>query len=177
MLSLPFVSQAERCSIAARWSALIEHSQTTATRQPMLPSAATVAASLSMFRPSLLSQKSALVLGKRKYGQPSWRCQKHPCTRMTAPHFGRTRSGFPGSFLPCNRKRKPRRQSSRRTISSGLVSLAWIRDINAERVPLSITSTISGISRLVCSTQVNWCNRHLCRPWWAWRGLQQFPAR
>ena len=29
-------------------------------------------------------------------------------------------------------------------ISSGLVSLAWIRDISAERVLASITSTISG---------------------------------
>lgn len=62
---------------------------------------------------------------------------------MTALYFGKTRSGWPGRLLACSRKRKPLRNSSRRTRSSGLVFFPRIPAIIRDRTAGETTSANS----------------------------------
>ncbi len=123
------------------------HSQTTAQYHPDTANAFSAAASLTWLLRNLVSQKSVRVFGRRNKGQDSWRCQKQPWTKTTERHFGRMRSGRPGSVLPCSRYRRPACQRSFRTRTSGPVFLLRIRDINAERLSALIKSTTSAESR------------------------------
>ena len=58
-------------------------------------------------------------------------CQKQPLTKMTFRRDGKTMSGVPGKSRRCKRNRYPREWRTRRTATSGAVSLPRIRDINA----------------------------------------------
>lgn len=60
-----------------------------------------------------------------------WECQKQPLTKMTFRRDGKTMSGVPGKSRRCKRNRYPREWRTRRTATSGAVSLPRIRDINA----------------------------------------------
>ena len=79
---------------------LIAHSQTTFTRHPALLSATMFRLSLATFSSNLRAQKSGLVAGVVVKRHPLCLCQKQPCTKITAPYPGKTRSGLPGRPLP-----------------------------------------------------------------------------
>lgn len=72
------------------------HSQTIITRQPAVFNCSTAAASRATFLLNFSIQNSVLDLGVVATLQPSCRCQKQPCTKMTVRYFVRTMSGFPG---------------------------------------------------------------------------------
>ena len=61
----------------------VSHSQMVITRQPAARSAARFLASLETFSSNLAFQNSERVLGIVAFTQPTWRCQKHPCTKIT----------------------------------------------------------------------------------------------
>lgn len=85
-------------------------------------------------------QKAALVCGRR----PFWHacpCQKHPWTKITFLREEKTRSGVPGRFLACRRKRYPIRWTSDRTANSGFVSFERICDISRLRCSGVMVST------------------------------------
>lgn len=118
------------------------HSHAVDTRHPLLRSAARTALSLAIFCLNLACQKSGRVEGVVLYLQPSWRCQKQPCTKTTAWNLGNTRSGRPGVFFTHRRKRKPRECSARRMANSGFVFLPLIAAIMRERVGWSTISVV-----------------------------------
>ena len=60
-----------------------------------------------------------------------WACQKQPLTKMTFRRDGKTMSGVPGRSRRCKRNLYPREWRTRRTATSGAVSLPRMRDINA----------------------------------------------
>lgn len=111
-----------------------------ATRHPLHRSAARTVQSRAIFCLNLDSQNSGRVEGVVQNLQPSWRCQKQPCTKITALNFGNTKSGRPRIFVTCRRKRNPREWSTRRRAISGLVFLLWIPAIMRERVGWSTIS-------------------------------------
>lgn len=106
-----------------------EHSQTVATLQPASIRDWRDRSSRSTFLANLFAQNSGLVEGLVALGQPGCRCQKHPCTKITARNFGNTRSGFPGSSFRWIRYRSPAACSALRSLSSGRVFRARIPDI------------------------------------------------
>lgn len=128
-------------------SRLSAHSHTTNTRQSIAESARIAASSRRLFAASLSSQNPVLVAGSRNSGHPSWRCQKQPCTKMTAFHLARTMSGRPGSCLALSLKRRPACHSARRTCNSGPVSRPRILDITADRFSGLITSVMAPVSQ------------------------------
>lgn len=132
-LSTPLRTHETTFSPDAQPSHFSAHSHTTRTRQPASDSACIAFASRSRLAVNLASQNSGLVAGNRNSGQPSWRCQKHPCTKTTAFQRRSMMSGRPGRSLACNRNRRPADQSARLTVRSGPVSLFRIFDIAAER--------------------------------------------
>ena len=113
-------------------SGLVSHSHTTNTRHPRSSSSTLFFSSRILFRSNFSLQYSVLVFGNFEITQPCW-CQKQPCTKMIFLRLGKTRSGLPGRDFRCRRYRKPSAWISRRTISSGLVSLPLIRDITQLR--------------------------------------------
>ncbi len=116
------------------------HSHAMATRHPLLRSVARTVQSRAIFCLNLDCQKSGRVEGVVQYLQPSWRCQKQPCTKITALNFGKTKSGRPRMFVTCVRKRNPRQCSARRIAISGFVFLPLIAAIMRERVGWSTIS-------------------------------------
>ena len=118
------------------------HSQTVATRQPPWSRSCRLRRSRSVFASNLACQNPWRVDGVVAYGQPACRCQKHPCTRHTAPNRRNTRSGVPGSLRSCRRYRSPRAWMARRRMSSGRVFLLPIPAIMRERVARSTMSAI-----------------------------------
>ncbi len=72
------------------------------------------------------SHHLVLVFGTTKYLQFSCPCQKHPFTKITVLYFGKTMSGFPGSFLQCSRYLKPFACRNFLTSISGFVSAPLI---------------------------------------------------
>jgi hypothetical protein len=127
-------------------SKLSAHSHTTSTRHAALVRLRIAATSRSLLAESLASQNSVRVAGSLNNGHPLCRCQKQPCTKMAACHFGKTISGLPGRPLACKRKRSPACHSARLTRSSGPVFLPRIFDIAAERCSTLITSAIFAVS-------------------------------
>ena len=119
------------------------HSQMVSIRQPVASRLLAARSSRSRFAASLVSQKLVRVDGRRNSGQPSWRCQKHPCMKIAAFHLGRTMSGRPGRPRTSSRNRRPACQRALRIWSSGLVSRLRMRDMSAERFSGDITSAIS----------------------------------
>ncbi|MCK9990222.1 MAG: hypothetical protein RugAbin2_01236, partial [Rugosibacter sp.] len=73
-------------------------SQTVKTRQPCLRSPSLAAWSRAMFLASFRFQKARFDLGNRTFPQLC-ACQKHPWTKITAPHFGKVMSGDPANDL------------------------------------------------------------------------------
>lgn len=146
------------CAPAVSASHFNAHSHTTRTRHPASDRSPIALASLRWLACSFDSQNSGLVAGNRNNGQPSWRCQKHPCTKTAAFQRRSTISGRPGKVLACKRKRSPADQSARRTSSSGAVSLLRMRDIAAERCSLLRVSAIGKV--LIHATrQHGWVRR------------------
>lgn len=108
------------------------HSHTTKTRQPSTSRDAFVRRSLATFASNLRVQASTLLFGVLVRRHPSWRCQKHPCTKTTARNRGRTMSGVPAKSRRCSRNRSPSACNPLRSRSSGLVSRPRTRDISAD---------------------------------------------
>ena len=84
--------------------------------------------SLSTFPRIFFVQYSVFDAGQTNLGQ-SCLCQKQPLTKMTVRYFGRTMSGFPGSFATFFRYRKPCANRYLRTNSSGFEFLLRIWDM------------------------------------------------
>ena len=101
----------------------------TNTRQPSWARSCKCCRSLRILPSNFLFQKALRVLGEYANEHSWWRCQKQPCTRTTDFRRGRTMSGHPGNLRTCRRKRNPIRWSNDRTVSSGLVFFALIRDM------------------------------------------------
>ena len=136
-------SQRSSCSATSIGACLRRaHSQTVATRQPAWNRSRRLRRSRSVFSSNLARQNPRRVDGVVAYGQPACRCQKHPCTRHTAPNRRNTRSGVPGSLRSCRRNRSPRAWMARRRASSGRVFLLPIPAIMRERVARSTMSAI-----------------------------------
>ena len=136
-------SQCSSCSATSIAACLRKaHSQTVATRQPAWSRSFRLRRSRSMFVSNLACQNPWRVDGVVAYGHPSCRCQKHPCTKHTAPNRRNTRSGVPGSLRSCRRYRIPRAWMARRRASSGRVFLLPIPAIIRERVARSTMSAI-----------------------------------
>ena len=130
-----------RCATALR--SLTSHSQITMTLQPSLRRSAWLRASRTTFLRNLFSQYSTFVFGLDAILQEGWRCQKHPCTKITDRYFGKTMSGQPGRSFRWRRKRNPSPWAMRRTASSGFVSRLLIRDIISLRFLRSTVSVIA----------------------------------
>lgn len=109
------------------------HSHSSMTRQPSFNNCSRLLASRSTFWWNFCCQNSGRVAGTVEYRHLSWRCQKHPCTKMQTLYLGRTISGEPARCLTCSRYRKPCACSNLRTFISGRVSLPRMRDIMRER--------------------------------------------
>lgn len=112
----------------------VSHSQYTMTFHPLFSSSNRTRLSRSTLSRNFFSQNSALDFGVRQEAQPAWRCQKQPWMKTTHLRDGNTTSGFPGSDLACIRNRNPERWRKDRTFNSGVVSLAFTRDITSLRV-------------------------------------------
>lgn len=119
------------------------HSHSVATRQPAFRSASRTVLSRRTLDENLVRQNSGRADGFVVKRQPACRCQKQPCTKMTAPYFGSARSGRPGILFACSRYRKPRACNARRNSSSGSVSFPLIPAIIRDRVSLFTTSVMS----------------------------------
>ena len=117
---------------------LRSHSQTINTLHPATSSSLRFRSSRAIFPLILGPQYSRLVAGSTLRLQPC-PCQKQPCTKITHFREGNTMSGFPGKSFRCNRNRKPRACSCRRTNSSGFVSL--------ERTAVIVLLRCFGVSR------------------------------
>lgn len=112
------------------------HSHSSMTRQPSFNNCFRLLASRASFWWNFCCQNSGRVAGKVEYRHPTWRCQKHPCTKIQTLYLGRTISGEPASCLTCRRYLKPWACSNLRTFISGWVSLPRMRDIMRERTSL-----------------------------------------
>ena len=81
------------------WGFLHWHSQTVTTFQPSFLMALTLRRSLATFFSNLSAQKDTRVFGIVAFEQDTWRCQKHPWTKITLLRSGKTISGVPGNDL------------------------------------------------------------------------------
>src|ERR1035441_10072320 len=79
------------------------HSQITKTLQPDRARRARVDLSRATFSSNFLLQNRTRVFGVRVRKQPTWRCQKHPCTNIALRRALKTISGRPGTSFGCNR--------------------------------------------------------------------------
>ena len=121
----------------------VSHSQITIVLQPRSVSASSFRLSLRTFPSNFFVQYSTRVFGLEAKRQLGCRCQKHPCTWITARYLGNTMSGQPGRSLRCSLKRNPSPWAIRRTSSSGLVSRPRMRDMISLRFAGSKMSAIS----------------------------------
>lgn len=124
------------------------HSQITMTRQPISAKSAKFRLSRITLPANFSCQNCWRVAGDAASLQPSWRCQKHPCTNMQSRCFGMTMSGLPGSRLSFNTYRSPALCRSFRTISSGLVSFLLMPVIHLDRVSFS-TMSVKDVPRAI----------------------------
>jgi len=115
------------CNVVSFLSFFSSHPKTLITFHPKVMSSVSFFSSLALFLLIFSVHHSVLVFGITKYLQPSWPCQKQPCTMMMVLYLGRMMSGFPGSFLSYNLYRSPLENKNFLTISSGWVSLPLIR--------------------------------------------------
>src|SRR5580698_7634204 len=74
---------------------LVSHSHTVSTRHPSFFKALLFFASRTWLRLNFSAQKSLRLFGMLATAQPSWPCQKHPCTKTTFRREGKTKSGHP----------------------------------------------------------------------------------
>jgi hypothetical protein len=111
----------------------ISHCHTTKTRHPETSSWCRTVASRSILRANFAFQNLARVLGLEALLHPGWRCQKHPCTKITERRRGKTRSGLPGRVWLCTLNLYPSECAILRTAISGIVSWARTRDIRKDR--------------------------------------------
>ena len=92
-------------------------------------------------------QKSNFDFGHLVFLHDPWRCQKHPCTKITLPRLGNTMSGLPGRSRACKRYRYPIPCTRCRTSISGFVSfpltrlIRWLRSA-AVKVSISLTTVL-----------------------------------
>lgn len=126
------MKETSRFKFASR-SDLREHSQTTTTRQPAALSSASFRLSRARLAANFLIQCSLRLAGTAENLQPTWACQKQPCTKTATRYIGSTKSGFPGRWRGASRKRNPSACRCRRTISSGCVSRERIAAIIRDR--------------------------------------------
>ena len=110
----------------------ISHSQRIRTRHPWFRRFSIFFLSRLILSSNFLIQKSWCDLGADEYLQPC-RCQKHPCTNITAFRDLNTISGLPGRSEACNLYLKLFFHNHLRTRISGLVFLLLIFDILKER--------------------------------------------
>ena len=97
-----------------------------------------------MFRDSFFSQNTRFVSGRFAFLQFSCPCQKQPCTKITFRCRGKTKSGRPGRFSLCSRKRYPRPCATCLTRSSGFVPTAGTRAMTLLRFSWLYMSVIAG---------------------------------
>jgi hypothetical protein len=116
------------------------HSQRMSGSQPCCRRERIARLSRSRLAANFPLQNSVFDFGMYAKRHARWRCQKHPCTKMTFLLLGKARSGVPGKSRRWRRNRYPRACVSRRTTSSGFVSLPRMRDIAADRCTFVITS-------------------------------------
>lgn len=133
-------SSGSQTSLSAALRCFKPHSQITMTRQPSVANAARFCLSRATLPANFCCQNSWRVAGDAASLQPSWRCQKHPCTNMQSRCFGMTMSGLPGSRLSFSTNRSPALCRTFRTINSGLVSFPPMLAIHLDRVSLSTMS-------------------------------------
>ena len=122
------------------------HCQTTSTRQPSEINSSYSRRSRSLFVSSFRVQNSTFVSGTVAFLQSACACQKHPLTKTTVFHFGRTISGLPGKSDRLSLYRNPRSNKRCLTKISGFVPFERIRDITSERFArenLSIRDSVS----------------------------------
>lgn len=111
------------------------HCHITRTFQPIFSSSFTLSMSRALFRSNFGNQKFLFDSGGVPFLQLCI-CQKHPCTKITFFLPGKTKSGVPERFLPCNLYRYPSEKTSFLTIISGEVFLPRIRLIISLRFSL-----------------------------------------
>lgn len=143
-------------------SSRIPHSQMTMTRQPASVRSRQLRRSRAILPSNFSCQNSRLVEGVVQYLQPTCRCQKHPCTKITVLNLGNTRSGFPGSRASWSRYLNPALCRALLITSSGLVSFPRIDAMIRERVLVSTMSPIIARKRdepaLTCSRHQVHCH-------------------
>jgi hypothetical protein len=123
----------------------ISHCHTVSTFQPPCCRVFPARRSRSTLAAIFSAQNSVRVAGKAARRQPSWQCQKQPCTKTATLREAKTKSGEPGSRLSCNRKRRPFACRNLRTSISGFVSLPRMRDISSlRRFAVSRSKTLPG---------------------------------
>lgn len=130
--------------VAARSSSVfwfISHCHIVRTVHPASRRDSSARRSRSTLSEIFVAQNSARVAGSVARLQPSWPCQKQPCTKTTTLLEGNTRSGVPGNLLSCNLYLRPLACRKRRTAISGRVPFARMRDISSLR--------LSGVSRSI----------------------------
>lgn len=97
-------------------------------------------------------------------------CQKSPSQNTARRSLGKTRSGLPGRVLTFFRYRRPRRHSARRSIISGVVSMArlacFVRELVGEAgvKPLKLGLRTSVDERRGASAESHGTVRILLRP-------------
>lgn len=120
-----------------------EHSQMVATLYPLSSARSMFLLSRSVLSFSFFAHLlSASPRTLAAFLQPGCWCQKQPWTYTATLRPSKTRSGEPIARLPCRRYRKPRENSSFRTIISGAVSFLRIRDMFHERSAALLMSAI-----------------------------------
>lgn len=98
--------------------------------------------SLRTFASNFFNQKSLFDFGVALSLHPLCRCQKQPCTKIANCFEGNTRSGFPGKSFLYRRYRNPSLYRFLLTISSGVVSFCFIRDMFALRTSAGTRSIV-----------------------------------
>jgi len=125
----------------------VSHDQTTSTDHPSASRSVIFRASRAMLSSNFRAQNSARVFGVLAARHPEWRCQKHPCTKITFRRPGNAMSGVPGKSRRCRRNRYPRRWSRRRTAISGSVFFCLTRRMSAFRASGVCASPLGGFGR------------------------------
>ncbi len=130
----------------------------TATRHPPSISSAFFRASRVTLARNFWSQNSVLLLGVVVREHSRCRCQKQPCTNMTALCLRITMSGRPGKSRGHIRNRNPRLCSSFRSNRSGAVLAVGTDAIILERVRVfSMSSPAAPVWKAKCESSVLFC--------------------
>lgn len=125
------------------------HSQRTSIVQPSADNRSMFRASRATLAESFARHHSCRVFGSTAFRHSGswWWCQKQPCTNTAFFSRGNMRSGVPGRSRRWRRNLYPRLWASRRTATSGVVSLPRMRAINDERCSADMRSVIHPSSR------------------------------